>query len=167
MDAIAVLTEALSRPVEVAHTLVDGADATTLNRQVEGVGNSITWLVWHTGREIDTQIAPLKGTDQVWTREGWADKLALPFPPSAMGYGQTTDEVARVTVQDPALLTGYLDAVAADAYAYLATLSDADLDRVIDENWDPPVTLGVRLISIVDDAAQHMGQAAYANGLPG
>lgn len=47
----------------------------------------------------------------------------------------------------------------------LSGLGEEDLDRVVDENWDPPVTLGVRLISIADDDIQHAGQAAYLRGL--
>ena len=44
-------------------------------------------------------------------------------------------------------------------------MTDADLDRVVDEHWDPPVTLAVRLVSVIDDATQHAGQAAYASGI--
>jgi hypothetical protein len=44
-------------------------------------------------------------------------------------------------------------------------VTPADLDRVVDKRWDPPVTLGVRLVSVVDDDAQHVGQAAYVRGL--
>lgn len=40
-----------------------------------------------------------------------------------------------------------------------------DFDRVVDTAWDPPVTLGVRLVSVYDDATQHAGQAAYLRGL--
>jgi hypothetical protein len=64
-------------------------------------------------------------------------------------------------------LLEYLDAVHAETEAMLRDLSPADLDRVVDRNWDPPVTLGVRLISIVDDCVQHVGQAAYVRGLQG
>lgn len=166
MDAVAVLKDFLSRPVEVAHRVADHADADLLNRQVEGAGNSISWLLWHTAREIDVQVAPLTGDEQIWTAKGWVRRFALPFEDSVMGYGQSTVEAGQVQVSDPALLTGYLDDAAAALSDYLDTLSETDLDRVIDTHWDPPVTLGVRLVSIVDDAAQHLGQAAYAAGLP-
>jgi hypothetical protein len=36
---------------------------------------------------------------------------------------------------------------------------------VVDEAWDPPVTLGVRLVSVIDDCAQHAGQAAFVRGI--
>ena len=38
-------------------------------------------------------------------------------------------------------------------------------DDVVDTNWTPHVTRGVRLISIIDDAVAHLGQAAYVRGL--
>jgi hypothetical protein len=55
--------------------------------------------------------------------------------------------------------------VHATTQAFVATLTGADLDRVVDSAWDPPVTLGVRLVSVVADDLQHVGQAAYIRGI--
>ena len=44
-------------------------------------------------------------------------------------------------------------------------LTDDDLDRIVDTSWDPPVTLGVRLISVLSDDLQHAGQAAFVRGV--
>lgn len=63
------------------------------------------------------------------------------------------------------LLAAYQDAVSASSTGYLATLRDKDFARVVDERWDPPVTLAVRLMSVLDDATQHAGQASYVRGL--
>ncbi|EUA22761.1 hypothetical protein I553_1978 [Mycobacterium xenopi 4042] len=49
---------------------------------------------------------------------------------------------------------------------YIASVSADELSRIVDERWDPPVTASVRLVSIIDDCAQHLGQAAYVRGLP-
>ena len=49
--------------------------------------------------------------------------------------------------------------------SYVQGLGEADLDRVVDLNWDPPVTLGVRLVSVINDDLQHGGQAAYVRGM--
>ena len=79
-------------------------------------------------------------------------------------YGHSPEEVARVRA--PAeLLAGYHAAVADRTAEYVRGLTAADLDRVVDEHWDPPVTLGVRLVSVVGDTTQHLGQAAYVRGL--
>src|SRR5690625_4644522 len=64
------------------------------------------------------------------------------------------------------LLIEHLEAVTTALDPYLGTLTDDDLDDVLDEQWDPPVTRGVRLVSLLDDAAQHIGQAAYVVGMP-
>lgn len=162
-----LLLEGIARSQQVAHSLVDASDTDTLNRRPDEHANSITWLVWHLARQQDAQIAALAGADQVWLADGWAEKFGLDLPADSTGYGHTADDVAKVRVDDPALLTGYLDAAVAATGRYLASLGDGDWDEVIDASWDPPVTRAVRLVSIVDDAAQHAGQAAYVRGLVG
>ena len=47
----------------------------------------------------------------------------------------------------------------------VSEVTDDDLDRVVDTRWTPPVTLGVRLVSVLDDDMQHVGQAAYVRGI--
>jgi hypothetical protein len=126
--------------------------------------NSIAWLIWHLTRIQDDHVADVAGTEQAWMAEGWADRFGLPFPQAETGYGHSSAEVAAVRV--PAdLLVGYHEAVFGHTAKYVRGLGEADLDRVVDEHWDPPVTLGVRLVSVVSDDLQHGGQAAYVRGL--
>ena len=66
---------------------------------------------------------------------------------------------------DAALLLGYYDAVHEQTLRYLDGIGEADLDRIVDRRWDPPVTLGVRLVSVADDDIQHAGQAAFVRGV--
>ena len=165
MDARDVLIDGIERAREVGYAVLDGLSAQQANWHPEEGANSISWLIWHIGREQDAQIAPLAGTEQVWTRDGWAKRFALDLPDDAMGYGQSAAEAAKVTVTDPSLLTGYLDAAIDATIAYVKSLDPGTLDEVIDRNWDPAVTRGVRLVSIVDDAMQHAGQAAYLRGM--
>jgi hypothetical protein len=121
--------------------------------------------VWHLTRIQDDHVADAAGTGQVWTSAGWADRFALPFEVSETGYGHDPAEVAAVQVGSGELLTGYHDAVYAKTLSYVGTLSAADLDRIVDERWDPPVSLGVRLVSVISDDLQHGGQAAYLHGV--
>jgi uncharacterized damage-inducible protein DinB len=132
--------------------------------RVDGSSNTIAWLLWHLTRVEDDHVAEVAGTEQVWTGEGWAARFDLPFPDSATGYGQSAREVGEVT-PSAELLSGYFEAVHARTLAYLQGLSDDDLDRVVDERWDPPVTLGVRLLSVIGDGLQHTAQAAYVLGV--
>ncbi|MEE3848997.1 DinB family protein [Gordonia sp. LSe1-13] len=165
MRSTDVLIDGFERVSENVHAVLDGITADQLTHRPGAEANTIAWLIWHLTRAQDVQIADVADRDEVWTSAGFYDRFDLPFEPSASGYGQSPDEVARVSVGDPALLADYYDATHAVTVDYLGGLTDDDLDRVIDENWDPPVTLGVRLVSIVDDDAQHVGQAAYVRGL--
>jgi hypothetical protein len=146
------------------HGAVEGLDVDALTHRVDAEANSIAWLVWHLTRVQDDHVADVAGTEQVWTAGGWAGRFGLPFGPRQIGYGQGSDDVAAVRA-DADLLLGYFDAVHAATLRYLSGLGEADLDRVVDRRWDPPVTLGVRLVSVADDDIQHAGQAAFVRGV--
>lgn len=165
MDHRALLVDAAQRPVDAARQVLDGLDVDVLNRMPDGEHSSIAWLLWHAARQQDAQIAELAGTPQVWQAEGWADRFGLPRPVEATGFGDTPAEVAAVHVTEPDLLSGYLEAEVARLAGYVDGLSAADLDDVVDRRWSPPVTRGVRIVSTVDDAVAHVGQAAYLRGL--
>lgn len=160
-----LLADAFARPVDVCRSVLNGIDSDDLNAHVRPGANSIAWLIWHIAREQDLQIADLADTEQVWISGGWYKQFGL--DKSEFGLGHTAEQAAGVRVDDPGLLEDYLNAVADFVQNYLATMSSDSLDDVIDAQWDPPVTRGVRLVSIVDDAAQHAGQAAYVRGLLG
>ena len=160
-----LLVEAFGRiPPLIAQT-VEGLDRAQLGFRSGATGNSIAWLVWHLTRVQDDHVADAMGVEQVWTASDWRSKFGLPFEADATGYGFSATDVGRVDVGSPALLTGYLDEVSRRSVDYVAGLTGADLDRVVDENWDPPVTLGIRLVSVVSDDLQHAGQAAFVRGL--
>ncbi|SDU55093.1 mycothiol transferase [Gordonia westfalica] len=165
MRATDVLVDGLGRVSENVHALLSGLEPEVLNRAPASGANTIAWLVWHLTRVQDAQVADVADTDEVWVSGGWVDRFDLPFSPADTGYGHSADEVARVVVDDAGLLRDYYDATHAASVDYIESLSDSDLDRIVDTNWDPPVTLGVRLVSVVDDDAQHIGQAAYLRGL--
>lgn len=158
-----ILADGFGRVVANVDSIVGGLGVDELLWQPQPGANSIGWIVWHIGRMEDAQIADIAGTDQVWT--GWVDRFDLPYPSSAHGYGQTADDVDAFRISDPALLTGYYRAVHAATLTLLDGLTDDDYDRMVDAAWDPPVTVAIRLVSVLDDAAQHVGQTAYLKGL--
>lgn len=159
-----LLTDSFSRIPSILDRATDGLDPQQLAARPAVGTNTIAWLAWHTARGQDVQVAALAGSEQVWTSDGWYERFELPFSADEMGYGMSAGDVTRV-VATAELLNGYLDAVTAATVAYLATLSADDLDDVVDEAWDPPVTRGARLVSIVNDCLQHAGQASYARGI--
>ncbi|MHA3704950.1 mycothiol transferase [Jatrophihabitans sp. YIM 134969] len=163
MDVSAVLQDLFGRVDELVPEVLEGLDEETLARRPDGVGNPIGWLVWHLTRVEDDHVARALGLTQLWD-EGWRERFALDLDPHAIGYGAGDAEVAAVrTTAD--LLRGYHEAVGARTREVAAGLDAAALDRVVDERWTPPVTLGVRLLSVASDCLQHLGQAAYVRGL--
>lgn len=160
-----LLADAFGRIQDLGHEVVEGLTSDQLVFRVDAKVNSIAWLVWHLTRIQDDHLADAAGTEQVWTSGGWAERFGLPLDVSDTGYGHSASEVASVHVTSGDLLAGYLDAVTQRTLRYVSGLSDEDLDRVVDEAWDPPVTLAVRLVSVVGDDLQHIGQAAFIRGL--
>ncbi|GLZ51526.1 DinB family protein [Actinomycetospora sp. NBRC 106378] len=165
MNSSDVLVDAFGRVRSDVHRAVEGLDERALNLRLDGDANPVGWLVWHLTRVQDDHIADLAGHQQVYTSQGWADAFGFDLDPASIGYGHTSEQVAAVHVTDPAMLVDYHDAVHDRTVDYLRSLSDDDLDEVIDDAWDPPVTRGVRIISVVDDDIQHAGQAAFVAGI--
>lgn len=167
MDAIAVLVEQFSRVPDALRGAVDGLSPEQLVAAPAEGANTIGWLGWHIARGQDAQIADVAGTEQVYLAGSWAPRFGLETDAGDTGYGHEPDDVRAVRPESAAALMSYVDEVHRATLDYLATLTGADLDRVVDASWDPPVTLGVRLTSIADDNVQHAGQAAYVRGLLG
>ena len=160
-----ILRDAFERIRDTVSSTVDGLNEDELAFRPGGTGNSIAWLVWHLTRVQDDHIADVAGSDELWTSAGWADRFALALPVTATGYGMTSDEVSLVRGISSENLTGYLAAVHDRTVAYIDTLTSADLERIVDTRWNPPVTLAARLVSVISDDLQHAGQAGYVNGL--
>ena len=165
MTTAELLADALSRVREVVHEVAKGLSPEQIAFRPGPDANSIGWLIWHLTRVQDDHVSDVAGTEQVWTAGGWAERFGLPFDADETGWGHSAEQVGRMRAQSADLLTGYYDAVHASTLRFIHTLTDADLNRIVDERWDPPVSLGVRLVSVIDDDAQHAGQAAYVRGL--
>jgi hypothetical protein len=164
MNVNEVLLDLFGRVVEEVATVLDGLDPRLLDVQPEPGTNPIGWLVWHLTRVQDYYIAGFLGEDQVWARDGWAARFGLAPDPGNVGYGHGPQEMSAVRPDGPDALRDYFAAVWARTRPYLERVTEAELDRIVDRAWDPPVSLGARLISIADDDIQHAGQAAYARG---
>lgn len=165
MHAKDILIDGYNRIQEEVHAAVGGLAPDQLGARPAPGANSVAWLIWHLTRVQDDHIADAFGLDQVWLAQDWQKTFGLDLPRRDTGYGHTPAKVAKVQVDSGDLLTGYYDAVHAQTLDRLREVAAKDLERVVDERWDPPVTLGVRLVSVLSDDLQHVGQAAYVRGL--
>ena len=164
--ATSILLDCFDRVHEDLPALLEGLDEEALHWRADADANPLAWLVWHLTRVQDDHVAGVLDRKQVWTSQGFAERFALPYSTGDVGYGQGSDDVAafRASAEDlldyhaatHELTVGVLEELGATEGAY---------DVVVDERWDPPVTAAVRLVSVVNDITQHLGQAAYLRGL--
>ena len=165
MHAKDILIDGYGRIQEEVHAALEGLGPDELHFRPAPGANSAAWLVWHLTRVQDDHVADAFGLDQVWLSQDWEKRFGLDLPRHDTGYGHGPEKVAKVRVESAGLLTGYYDAVHEQTLGALRGLAAKDLERIVDERWDPPVTLGARLVSVLSDDLQHVGQAAYLRGL--
>ncbi len=159
-----VLRDTFGRISGLVAEVCDGLSQEQARYRSDPDSNSVAWLVWHLARVQDDHVAGIAGAEQVWSGADWYGRFGLPFDVSEHGYGHTADDVAKVDV-DPALLAGYHADVHEATLRYVDGLGRGELARVVDDTWDPPVTVSVRLVSVIGDCLQHVGQAAYVRGV--
>ena len=164
METSELLTDTFDRIRELYVDIAGDLTPETAHHRPEGTGNSIAWLLWHTARVQDDHVAGLAGNRQAW-HDGWVEGFGLPLDVDDIGYGHTSEQVDSVRIEDLDRLVEYHQAVHQLTLDYLGRVDSDELDRVVDRRWDPPVTAGVRLVSVVGDCLQHLGQAAYVKGL--
>jgi hypothetical protein len=160
-----ILIDAFGRIRGTVHRAAGGLDAAGLAYRPDADANSIAWLIWHLTRIQDDHVAEIAEQVQVWHDGPWAEQLGFTGDLHDTGFGHTSEQVAALRLDSPRLLLAYHDAVADRSIEYAATLTPDDLDRIIDRSYDPPVTVGIRLVSVLNDCMQHAGQAGYVRGM--
>ena len=164
MPCTDLLVDGFGRIREIVHEVLEGVDAADLDFRADAAANSISWLIWHLTRVQDDHIAAAGGLEQVWLSGGWEKRCGLPLHPLDTGYGHGSDDVIVVALgQD--LLTGYHDATYEQTVSFISGLTEADMGKIVDQRWDPPVTMATRLVSVLADDLEHAGQAAFIKGL--
>ncbi|WP_445168726.1 mycothiol transferase [Mycolicibacterium sp. Dal123E01] len=159
-----LLRDMFTRLIEHADDLTDGLTDDVAYHRPAPEANTIAWLLWHSARVQDAQLSDIAGAEQVWVRDGWVGRFALDLPNGSAGYGHTPEQVAKVRASAE-LLAGYYRAVHAMTLEFVAAVTAEELQRIVDKRWTPAVTASARIVSIIDDCAQHLGQAAYIRSL--
>ena len=160
-----MLADGYHRIQEIVHASAAGLGAEDLAFRPEPGANSIAWLIWHLTRIQDDHVADIAGRPQVWVGSDWPARFDMAPDPASTGYGHTPEQVAAVRPREAGVLLGYHDEVADGTFAYLRSVDSVELDRIIDRSYDPPVPVGVRLVSVISDNLQHAGQARYLRGM--
>lgn len=165
MNTSQLLTDGYDRINQLVGRALKDVTPEELAFRADPDANSVAWLIWHLTRVQDSHLAEIQDAAQRWISEGWVERFSLPLEPTSTGFGHTSEEVAALGGASFELLQGYQDDVYQHTLSFLAGIGDPDLDRVVDTRWDPPVTLGVRLVSVLADSLQHVGQALFIRGI--
>jgi hypothetical protein len=167
MTSAGLLVDAFGRIRETVSDTVYGLSPAQLAYRISADANPVAWLIWHLTRVQDDHVAAAFGLGQVWETDGWAERFGQPARSMEIGYGHSSQQVAAVTatVSSAELLADYHEATYEQTVKLVSGITDGDLERVVDTSWHPPVTLGVRLVSVINDDMQHAGQAAFLRGI--
>ena len=177
-----LLRDGFDRVAQSVRAITSGTDSSILLHQPDPLSNHAAWLIWHLSRVQDDHVAdlaavlggaepPSRGAaphipaGQLWLEHGWAHRLGLPYEESDTGFGHDGQQVRDFDNGDSGLLSAYHQAVHDRTVQILDSLDTEDFERVVDRRWDPPVTAASRLVSVLNDTTQHVGQAAYVRGL--
>ena len=165
MSGNELLLDGFGRIRDSVHGVLEGVTQDELDARLDPAANSIGWLIWHLTRVQDDHIAAAGGLEQVWLAAGWwAERCGLPLDAHDIGYGHDPDQVAVVRLTRDQL-AGYHEATYEQTVAFVSGLTEEDMTRIVDRRFDPPVTMAVRLVSVLADDLEHVGQAAFIKGL--
>ncbi len=165
MEAAGLVLDALGRVRDMVRAALKDLSAEEL---LSPPKPHIAWLVWHIARVQDANFSGLLARQQLWIADGWYARFNMPPDPKDYGSGhrQTAAQVDAFTVTDKKLLLDYHDAVFEQTKGYLSTVTNADLNRVLDEpQYQPLPTLSIRLASVINCNTRHAGQIEYLRGL--
>ncbi len=163
-DFVAASLEGVGRGL---HRAMDALSAEKLNRCPSPDTNSMARLCWHLARCQDNWVASIAGAPEVYAADGWHAKLDFSFAIDDWGIGHAAEQVAQARVESADGLLGYYDAVAGQSRKVLAGLTAEDLERELPVYVEgrPPSSVRGRLMGLISDNTQHMGQIVYLRGL--
>jgi len=147
--------------------VLDGLTVDDLNQRSHPDCNSIGWLAWHLTRSHDRNITELAGEEQLWIKGSWHAKFNRSADPADTGFGHSSEDVAAFRSPESKTLVAYHRAVVKQIERYISdTLSEEELER---ETYSPTLrivaTVRTRLVGVINEGFQHVGQAAYVRGL--
>ena len=164
MDFKKIIRMGLEEYYEQLPKALDGLRPEERRFQPDPGSHHIDFAVWHMARVEDGWVQRFaRQTEQVWTREGWHEKLGI--SEAGNGYGYTADQVTNLPEFDFDDVMAYYESARRETFGFLDGLSADDLDRCPEPERRPDYSIGRMLSHVIVEEAQHTGQVAYLRGL--
>ena len=131
--------------------------------QIAPESNHIDFIVWHMARVEDDFLQRFaQRAPTVWQRDGWHERLGL--PERASGFRYTPKQVAELPRFDMGEMLAYYDAVRAETYKFLDSISESDLANKPHPRR-PQYSVCDMFSHLMCEESQHVGQVAYIRGI--
>jgi len=162
-----LITDLFVRISQELEKVLEGLTVDELNQRPTPDCNSIGWLAWHLTRSHDRNISELAAEEQLWIKDNWHARFGRAPNPADTGFGHSSEDMAAFRSPDSQTLLEYHHAALDLAKRYISdTLSEIDLKREVESpTLGNVATVRARLVGIISDGFQHLGQAAYVRGL--
>lgn len=163
MDVGTTLKEQMQALHGTLEAAVRDCSADALTRKLPGSTiNSIGAIYAHTIFSEDGLVNGLiRGGTPVYFAGGWAPKVGLDMPQGGMEPDWTVKLDVNVFRQ-------YAAAVYEATNEYLDTVSDAELDRIVDPGFAPPMPVRSFIANLLAwHAATHQGEISALKGVMG
>jgi len=164
MDFKDVIRMGLEKYLNDLRRALDGLTLGERRFQPTPETNHIDFIVWHMARTEDNYLhLYAQGTEAVWHRERWPERLGLPEKDS--GFRYTAEQVSNLPCFDISEIMAYYDSVRSDTLHYLSSLRSLDLDACLHPDRLPCLPVGRVFSDLIVEESQHVGQVAYLRGL--
>lgn len=162
-----LITDLFVRISQELEQVLEGLTVDELNKKPAPDGNSVGWLAWHLTRSHDRNTSELLAEEQLWTKDKWHARFDRAPDPADTGFGHSSEDIAAFRSPDSKTLLQYHLAVLELVKGYISgTLSETDLEREVESpTLGNIATVRARLVGIISEGLQHVGQAAYVRGL--
>ena len=157
----------LARNWDMIDSALAGMDDDMLCRAPANECNSAAWILWHLSRVMDLFVHfRLQDAEQLWNKDGWAEKFSIQPDIEDRGVGWTSEQVAAWTPPSRDVQVGYFHAVNEAIRAYLAQVTEEELAReIVLPPLAEPRTIAACFGQVIWDNLAHGGQIAYLRGL--
>ena len=146
--------------------VLDGLDHALLDRAVRPGTNSIGWLLWHLTRSHDRNVSELQNRQQLWLSDGWHERFGKAADPDETGYRHAPAQAASFRSPAANVIAGYHRAVVEMIDDYLQQAPDEDPNRIVTSpTLGDSATVHLRLVGVLVEGLQHVGQAALLRGM--